>query len=88
MEQLIEKAKNKKLPIAEIEKIILDIFEGLQYLAQKTVIHRDLKTANILFGQSGKAKIADFGFATYGLNEFKDNVLIGTPLYMSPEAIL
>ena len=60
----------------------------MQYLAQKSIIHRDLKTANILFSQTGKAKIADFGFATHSLNEFKDSFFVGTPLYMSPEAIL
>lgn len=80
----MEKAKNNRLPISEVERIIYDVFEGLHYLAQKTIIHRDIKTANILFSQSGKAKIADFGFATYGLNEFKDNFFVGTPLYMSP----
>lgn len=68
LEVLMERAKNKKLPLSEVERIIYDIFEGLQYLAQKSIIHRDLKSANILFSQSGKAKIADFGFATHGLN--------------------
>lgn len=81
---MINKVKNKKLPRSEIERIIYDIFLGLQYLSQKSIIHRDLKTANILFSQNGKAKIADFGFATHGFTEFKDNVFVGTPLYMSP----
>lgn len=61
------KAKDGRLPMETVERIIYDIFEGLQYLARKSIIHRDIKTANILFSNSGRVKIADFGFATYCL---------------------
>lgn len=43
---------------------IRDIYEGLNYLNSKGVIHRDLKAANI-FLREGVAKIADFGFAVH-----------------------
>lgn len=46
------------------EPVIKDIFEGLYYLAEKNVIHRDLKVANV-FMHNNKAKIADFGFAKF-----------------------
>jgi len=46
------------------EPIIKDIFNGLYYLAEKDVIHRDLKVANV-FLHNGHAKIADFGFAKF-----------------------
>ena len=46
------------------EPIIKDIFEGLFYLAEKNVIHRDLKVANV-FMHNSHAKIADFGFAKF-----------------------
>ena len=42
--------------------IIEDIMQGLLELANKNVVHRDLKVANV-FLHNGKAKIADFGFA-------------------------
>jgi serine/threonine protein kinase len=43
---------------------IRDIYEGLNYLSSKGVIHRDIKAANI-FLKEGVAKIADFGFAVH-----------------------
>ena len=46
------------------EAIIKDIFEGLCYIADKNVIHRDVKVANIFISNS-KVKIADFGFAKF-----------------------
>ncbi len=54
----------KNIPEQKIKPIIKDIYLGLEYLANKNVIHRDLKIANI-FLHKGKAKIADFGFAKF-----------------------
>lgn len=42
--------------------IICDVYQGLLYLAEQRIIHRDIKVANI-FLKDGVAKIADFGFA-------------------------
>lgn len=66
------------------------MYDGLVYLGQNNIVHRDLKSANI-FLHNGRAKIADFGFAKeikyisihlYRHN-FKD-LNIGSPLYMAP----
>lgn len=43
---------------------IKDVFEGLLYLSEVGIVHRDLKVANI-FLHNGRAKIADFGFALF-----------------------
>ena len=53
--------KRGKLEDHEIRAIVADVFKGLQYLASKNIIHRDLKIANV-FLNNGVAKIADFGF--------------------------
>lgn len=70
----------------EAEPYILDIFKGLRYLAQNNVIHRDIKVANV-FLHNGIAKIADFGFAKFTRDNFKD-INIGSPIYMSPEGFI
>tara|TARA_B110000285_G_C14850103_1_gene479528 strand:+ start:149 stop:403 length:255 start_codon:yes stop_codon:yes gene_type:complete len=50
-------------------------------------MHRDLKPENIVFAADGEPKLIDFGFAIQhtGKNDWLDSV--GSPLYMSPEAL-
>jgi len=67
--------KERSFDEYKAEPIIRDIFEGLLYLSEKYVIHRDLKVANV-FMHNGSAKIADFGFAKftkYNLNNAGKN---------------
>ncbi|KAG5650048.1 hypothetical protein H0H81_000946 [Sphagnurus paluster] len=51
---------------AKVERVLLcsDISEGLNYLHQNEMIHGDLKAANVLIDQSGRACIADFGLSS------------------------
>lgn len=62
------------------------VLNGLLYLHEQGVIHRDIKGANILTTKEGLVKLADFGVAsrTTGLNE---NSVVGTPYWMAPEVI-
>ena len=64
-----------------------DILKGLQYLHANGIVHRDLKTTNVLVDGHGLAKLADFGCAKI-LGDLHDcNTFTGTPAYMAPEQL-
>ncbi|XP_071687742.1 receptor like protein kinase S.2-like [Rutidosis leptorrhynchoides] len=76
-------------------KICLDIAHGLDYLHtkmsdEKRIIHRDIKSANILLGTNWEAKIADFGLSKfYRANQLASTIvtdrIAGTGVYLDPE---
>ncbi|CAD8151356.1 unnamed protein product [Paramecium pentaurelia] len=66
--------------------MIKQIIDGIYVMAQQNIIHRDLKPQNILLNES-EVKIADFGFAK-PLNKLKNEMNVGTPIYMSPETLI
>lgn len=81
---------NKFGPFPEqlVAHYIAQVLEGLVYLHEQGVIHRDIKGANILTTKEGLVKLADFGVATK-LTEADVNThsVVGTPYWMAPEVI-
>jgi len=82
-----ELIKEKKLSIEEILKIAIQTAEGLSRAHQKDIVHRDIKSENIMLTADGLAKIMDFGLAKLkGVTKLtKTGSTLGTLQYMSPE---
>ena len=57
------------------------------YLHTKNLIHRDLKTNNLLVDQFWSCKVADFGISTVRPTITREMTVIGTPVYMAPEVL-
>jgi serine/threonine protein kinase len=70
-----------------IASYLVQILQGLCYLHSKSIVHCDLKCANILVTASKELKLSDFGVSR-SLHEGKlMQQVTGTPNWMSPEAI-
>eukprot|EP00850_Spirogloea_muscicola_P002772 SM000011S18950 [mRNA] locus=s11:74493:76789:- [translate_table: standard] len=78
--------RNQQLELRRVLELAHDIAEGMQFLHSQDVVHRDLKTANILLDQDGKASVADFGTALMsGWRASHDIVEPETYRWMAPE---
>ncbi|KAF8404173.1 hypothetical protein HHK36_009053 [Tetracentron sinense] len=71
---------------SQVSAYTRQILNGLKYLHDRNVVHRDIKCANILVHASGSVKLADFGLAkATTLNDVKS--CKGTAFWMAPEVV-
>lgn len=85
--ELKERLKAGPIPIKETLNVSRQIAEALEAAHSKGIIHRDIKSSNIMITKDGNAKIMDFGLAKigHGSEITKIGTTIGTTGYMSPE---
>jgi serine/threonine protein kinase len=81
------KIRERPLKLDEALDIAIQGCEGLRAAHGKGVVHRDIKSANLMLTSSGQVKIMDFGLAQLsgGTRLTKADAALGTPAYMSPE---
>lgn len=96
--------KNGPLPVDLAKFYFSEILLAVDYLHNYGIIHRDLKSENILITKDGHIKLTDFGLSKIGLmshttsilecyldketRQFNDMQVFGTPYYIAPEVIL
>lgn len=85
-----------KFPESLVAVYITQVLEGLIYLHEQGVIHRDIKGANILTNKDGSVKLADFGVSSRttaapnlssASSNNDGNEVVGSPYWMAPEVI-
>ncbi|XP_007500539.1 serine/threonine-protein kinase Nek4 isoform X2 [Monodelphis domestica] len=82
----LKEQKGKLLPENQVVEWFVQIAMALQYLHEKRILHRDLKTQNVFLTRTNIIKVGDLGIARVLENQYDmASTLIGTPYYMSPE---
>jgi len=88
LRSLLRSVPKRRLPWEMVALIGLDLAHALEY-AHRTVVHRDVSSANVLIGRDGEAKLADFGIAkAIGIDAATASKRVqGKVPYMAPEQI-
>ena len=89
-QSLKDKIAARPLKLDEALDIAIQTTQALQVAHERSVVHRDIKSANIMLAERGRVKVMDFGLAQLGgrTKLTKTGSSLGTPAYMSTEQAL
>ena len=95
--ELYDYINNSKLNEQQLAVIFYQVFSGLKYLHENSILHRDLKPENILISKKEKdlldgeeyfwIQIIDFGTAKIFENNKSEELIVGSPYYIAPEVL-
>lgn len=87
-ETLSDRIGRGGLPPREAAEVVHSLAQALEYAHEQGVIHRDVKSANVMLDRQGRPYLLDFGLARLTASDDKltqDGAILGTPSYMAPE---
>jgi serine/threonine protein kinase len=87
LHHFLKKRPGRRLDDQVAKRLIFQVAQGIKYLHDKHIVHRDIKLENLLLDESNTVKIIDFGFSTIVPPGKKLKIFCGTPSYMAPEIV-
>jgi serine/threonine protein kinase len=81
--------RGERLPFAVSAELCAQVGDALDHAQRFSIVHRDVKPANIMVDPAGRAKLTDFGVAHVPASSMTaTGATLGSPKYMSPEQVL
>lgn len=87
MHHFLKKRPGRRVEDHQAKRLFFQVCQGLRYLHERHIVHRDIKLENLLMDENGTVKIIDFGFSTVVPPGKKLKIFCGTPSYMAPEIV-
>ncbi|KAG6747049.1 hypothetical protein POTOM_049425 [Populus tomentosa] len=87
LRKFLHQQEPHSVPLNLVLKLALDIAHGMQYLHSQGILHRDLKSENLLLGEDMSVKVADFGISCLESQCGSSKGFTGTYRWMAPEMI-